>query len=464
MAKATVAYVHPDQLAVSFHQSLMQLVMYDAANGGHLAHEEGRIAVRCSTNGLVAARNATAVAFLHSGSEWLLWLDTDMGFAPDTLERLLAAADPVTRPIVGALCFASREVGQDGMGGFRTLARPTIYDWTPMPDGHTRFVGRILYPVNDLVPCAATGSACVLIHRSVFERISAMLVDHGQPAGSWYDRAPGSDGALLGEDISFCMRAGAAGIPVHVHTGVRTTHLKPMWLGESHFWAQQPAAPATDRTAVIVPVLGRAEHAEPFMRSLRASTGLASVYAVCDVGDPAAAFWRAAGAKTILRNVGDRPGSFAEKANTGYRHTREPWLFLVGSDVHFWPGWLDHAQAVASAFAAKVIGTNDLGNDRVLAGEHATHLLIARDYVDEHGASWDGPGVVCHEGYRHWYVDDEIVTVARQRGVWQMALGSKVEHLHPFHGKAAMDDVYRLGQSYADADRDLFETRVAAHG
>jgi hypothetical protein len=106
-----------------------------------------------------------------------------------------------------------------------------------------------------------------------------------------------------------------------------------------------------------------------------------------------------------------------------------------------------------------VVGTNDLGNPRVLAGEHATHLLIRRSYVDEQGASWDGPGVVAHEGYRHWYVDDEIVTSAKQRGVWQMALGSVVEHFHPLFGKAEQDDVYRLGQSFAQTDRATFLER-----
>ena len=35
-----------------------------------------------------------------------------------------------------------------------------------------------------------------------------------------------------GEDLSFCMRANALEIPVHVHTGVKTTHLKHLWLDE----------------------------------------------------------------------------------------------------------------------------------------------------------------------------------------------------------------------------------------
>jgi hypothetical protein len=106
-----------------------------------------------------------------------------------------------------------------------------------------------------------------------------------------------------------------------------------------------------------------------------------------------------------------------------------------------------------------VIGTNDLGNPRVTSGEHATHLLVRRSYVDDMGSSWDGPKVVAHEGYGHWFVDDELVTAAKQRGVWAMALGSLVEHLHPAWGKANDDDVYELGESHATTDRETFEAR-----
>ncbi len=71
--------------------------------------------------------------------------------------------------------------------------------------------------------------------------------------------------------------------------------------------------------------------------------------------------------------------------------------------------------------------------------------------------------MVAHEGYHHWFCDDEVVTAAKQRGVWAMALASKVEHLHPYFGKGEMDDVYRLGEQHADADKALFLERLAAH-
>lgn len=466
----TLAYVHRNEVSTSWQQSLRALDHYDLAGEGRLLRG-GWIAARGGSDGLPAARNRVVAEFLaDKDAPWLLWLDTDMGFGPDLLERLLEAADPTERPVVGALCFVQRERLADGMGGWRCSPAPTIYDWTVTQDGARGFVGRSQYPVNTLVQCAGTGSAALLVHRSVFERIQA---EHGPV---WYDRVsnPTTGGQLVGEDLSFCLRIGAAGIPIHVHTGIRTSHFKHLWLAEADYWAHAVAPPATEEVAVLVPVLGRPEHAEPFMASLRASTGLASVYAICDRADEdAVAAWKQAGAYVLdldnyLSASGqafvdrDQPGTFAEKVNVGYRCSDEPWLLLVGSDVRFHAGWWDHAQAVA-ADRHHVIGTNDLGNPRVTAGEHATHLLIRRSYIDEQGASWDGPGVVAHEGYRHWFVDDEIVTVARQRGIWAMALGSIVEHLHPYFGKGERDATYELGEAHAAADRATFEERCEAN-
>jgi hypothetical protein len=65
----------------------------------------------------------------------------------------------------------------------------------------------------------------------VFERIAA---EHGPV---WYDRVPNATtGTLIGEDLSFCLRAGALKIPMYVHTGVPTTHAKQIWLGERDYW------------------------------------------------------------------------------------------------------------------------------------------------------------------------------------------------------------------------------------
>jgi hypothetical protein len=456
-----LAYVHSNEVAYSWHYCVWRLWLEDLRRHQRIGRG-GVIAIRTNAGQLVSARNKAVQEFLASDVPWVLWLDTDMGFQADLLERLLEVADPVDRPIVGALCFSQRELGPDGMGGYHTMPTPTVMDWInpeQTPDGVGGFDVRFDYPPDRVVRVAGTGSAAILVHRSVYERVALKY------GAEWYHRVPARDGSV-GEDLSLCMRATALDIPIHVHTGVKTTHAKTIWLSEVDFQERFGAPPATEEVAVLVPVLGRPEHAAPFMASLRASTGLAVAYAICDEHDRNAILaWKEAGAHIldVARPEHDRPGTFAEKVNLGYRVTAELWVLLVGSDVAFHPGWLDHAlHAAGDRF--HVVGTNDLASPRVMAGEHATHPLVRRSYIDEQGASWDGPGIVAHEGYRHWFVDDEVVTAAKQRGVWTPALASKVEHLHPYFGKAEMDEVYRLGEQHVEQDRALFERRLAEHG
>lgn len=232
----TVGYVHSNDVAYSWHHSMVEMVGYDMANEGRIVRG-GYIAMRCGATGLVEARNKTVTEFLTQVAPWLLWLDTDMGFPADLCERLLDAADATERPVVGALCFTQRETEPDGMGGWRCRAVPTIFDWAKLSAGEG-FLIRWDYPRDTLVRCAGTGSAAILVHRSVFSAIAAKY------GPCWYDMAPNpTTGQLIGEDLSFCARAGALGIPVHVHTGVQTSHMKRLWLSENDYHAEQFSDP-----------------------------------------------------------------------------------------------------------------------------------------------------------------------------------------------------------------------------
>lgn len=450
MGNTLVAYLHrKDGVGANFHKSLTNL----------LFHDQGRHVAACSDTpagpaSIDLARNNLMLDFLERDPavEWLFMVDDDMGFEPDVLDKLHSVADPVERPLVGGLAFAQRDLEDDGLNGYGWRAKPTIFDYADPGDGQgRRLMYRHWYPVNSLIKCDSTGGAFVLIHRSVGIRI---LEEQGP---NWFTRFEDVQG-LMSEDHSFFTRCHELGYPLHIHTGARTNHCKSTWLNESTFWEHADPPPATERVDVIVPVLHRPQNVAPFMESLIASTGLATAWFVCDRDDR--------GEQEAVLAAGGRvlkcDGTFAEKVNYAYGKVapQAPWLLLVGDDVQFRPGWWDHALFTAWATpGTNVVGTNDLGNARVLRGEHATHMAIRRSYIDEVGSSWDGPGAVCHP-YRHWYVDDEIVTAARMRGVFQSALGSVVEHMHPLFGKAVNDDVYALGQSFADEDRATFLARL----
>jgi FkbM family methyltransferase len=232
-----LAYVCGNEVAYSWHRSMVQLIGYDAQTSQRLGDGRGGfLALRYGTGGLIQARNQAAYDFLNDypDADWLFWIDTDMGFPENALEQLIDAADPVERPVVGALCFSQQEIESDGMGGRRVQPTPVIYDWITV-EGQSGYAVRWDYPRDTVTQCHATGSACILIHRSVLQR----MVDK---FGTWYDRVPNpSTQQLFSEDLSFCVRAGALDIPVYVDTRVKTTHLKPIWVSED-FYVRERAA------------------------------------------------------------------------------------------------------------------------------------------------------------------------------------------------------------------------------
>lgn len=190
---------------------------------------------------IVDGRTQIVDSFLGNAAireaEWLWMLDTDMVFEPDTLYRLLDVADPIKRPIIGALCFA---------GGYSGEMWPTIYRLVKH-DGHSG-VERVLdYPRDSLMPVGATGAACLLVHRSV---LMAMARPHPAGFGTFPDGTPNphpwfvegiNNGQSFGEDVAFCMRANALKLPIHVHTGVKIGHVKTHVLDEALFDERQAA-------------------------------------------------------------------------------------------------------------------------------------------------------------------------------------------------------------------------------
>ncbi|MFM9634751.1 hypothetical protein ACKI10_45300 [Streptomyces galilaeus] len=225
-----MAYLHPHTVSHSWHESVMRLAAYDGLNNGRILGTGGPLMVTCGSGALVESRNLATRRWLDdTPHEWLWFVDTDMGFAPDTVDRLVDAADPAERPVVGALCFGAREIRGDGMGGRRILPAPTLYQPATDEQGQVGFSTRWHYPDNTLVQVAGTGAACLLIHRSAAEKVRAQ---HGD---TWWDPVKYPDGRWVSEDLSFCWRLSTLGIPLFVHTGVKTTHHKHIWIGADDY-------------------------------------------------------------------------------------------------------------------------------------------------------------------------------------------------------------------------------------
>lgn len=181
---------------------------------------------------------------------------------------------------------------------------------------------------------------------------------------------------------------------------------------------------------VVVPMLGRPHRVPPLLESLEATAPEARVIFCCSPGDTLVHKAVDATGRRRLDVAWVGRGDYARKINYGYRESTEPYIFLAADDLLFHPGWWEEALAVQDRTGAGVVGTQDLCNPRVIAGEHSTHSLVTRAYADRFGTI-DRPKMILHEGYQHEYVDDELVETARHRGAWAFANDAIVQHLHP---------------------------------
>lgn len=222
---------------------------------------------------------------------------------------------------------------------------------------------------------------------------------------------------------------------------------------------REPIPTKPGSVAVIVPVLDRPQNVAPLVRAFKEASGAtANLYFVVDEDDTdeITAIKEAGG--TFLLST--RGSTFAQKVNSGYEQTSEPWLFVTGDDVRPHRGWIEAARSLSDKF--DVIGTNDspdgTGNPRVASGGHADHFFIRRAYIHEYGGSLEG--MVCHEGYQHFYSDVEVIELAKARRVFTPCLASLVEHLHPDLGKADVDDTYRKGWSARERDEREWKKRA----
>lgn len=216
---------------------------------------------------------------------------------------------------------------------------------------------------------------------------------------------------------------------------------------------------------ILVPMLGRPHRVAPLLMSITATVPNAEVIWCCTPGDDRvlAEVDRVIDEKPLEQRrilVDHARGDYARKINIGYRESDRDLLFTGACDLLFRPGWYVAVLTQFVQFGVGVVGTNDLGASRVMAGDHATHSLVSRWYADHHGTI-DQRGQILHEGYWHEYSDDELVATAKYRMAWVHAADSHVEHLHPDYKKAPHDSLYLQQRRRMRQGEKLFRQREA---
>jgi hypothetical protein len=210
-------------------------------------------------------------------------------------------------------------------------------------------------------------------------------------------------------------------------------------------------------TVIVIPVLNRPHHVADLIENIEAVTPEPhSVLFVADPHDTAELGALAAAHATWIAPG----GHYAQKINEAYRRTTAPFIFQAADDLVFHRYWLDVALEHMDDPKIGVVGTVDMGNPATMIGQHSTHSLIRRAYIETDSGVVDMPGTVMFPGYGHEYCDTEFVGTAKARGAYVHAFGSVVEHQHPAWRDDIPDDAtYRKGQSTGPTDRRLYERR-----
>lgn len=226
MHKVQIGYVHQNMVTHSFHHSLMRLTNRDSQSDGYQLTPH-LMAVRGSTMSLPEARNELMRSFLdETNASHLLILDTDMGFPSNTIQLLLEE----NKPVIGALCYGQAEIAPDDLGGYETEPFPVAYDLARAEQdaGPAFFTLKTDLNIEARKPVqvAGTGTACLLVSRDAARKVRAAFND------TWFDQVTYDTTPKLkiSEDLSFCYRLLCTGNQIWVHTGVRTSHMKNVWL------------------------------------------------------------------------------------------------------------------------------------------------------------------------------------------------------------------------------------------
>lgn len=182
--------------------------------------------VRIKGSGLLSKmRNRVVKAFLdNTDSDWLLLIDVDEQLTTEAFDLLVNAAHDKERPVVSGLVFAAFDAHK------HLYPKPVPAIFQDVPEG---FLPLFNYDRNSLFQIDACGTGCVLIHRSVLEKMREHADPNQGKDWCWFWDGP-IEGNWISEDLLFSRRIRQLGFPIYVHTGAVLPHQKSYWLTDSH--------------------------------------------------------------------------------------------------------------------------------------------------------------------------------------------------------------------------------------
>jgi hypothetical protein len=195
----------------------------------------------------IARQRETVITYWYdkTDTEWLLWVDSDVVISPDTFKLLWESRDAEKRPIVTGVYFTTDTPEEPLM-----IPMPTVFNFTDDNNGGFGLSRVHPLPKNELIKVDAAGMGFVLMHRSVVERIRAVLPD----AQLFMEMGRGAK--FIGEDIYFFALCNQVEIPLYCHTGATAPHMKRFSFDEHYYQAFFGGAKEEKKSNLILPKQG----------------------------------------------------------------------------------------------------------------------------------------------------------------------------------------------------------------
>jgi len=180
---------------------------------------ETKITISCSSL-IYDARNEMARRAVREGFDRLLWLDSDMSFEPDLMERLSARLDE-GRDFVSGLYFTRK-----------APVRPVLYKECGYFENDKGEVSPLAvwydeYPRDTIFEVKATGFGGVMMTTEAVKKVADKF---GLPFAPMLG---------FGEDLSFCGRASQAGVKMWVDSTIKMGHVGLGTITEDIYLQQQ---------------------------------------------------------------------------------------------------------------------------------------------------------------------------------------------------------------------------------
>ena len=200
--KTLIAVPCFDQVPTMFCQSLALLRKVDECT---LAMKSGSL--------VYTARNDLATLAISMEADYVLWLDSDMVFDPDLLERMMKTAKENDIDILTGLYF--RRVQPFS---------PVLFDKIEIEDDVCEWSEFREIP-EGLFEVGACGFGCVLMKTDVFFDVQSKFGNMFAPI------------ANNGEDIAFCWRARQCGYKIICDPSIICGHVRTSVVNEQFFKA-----------------------------------------------------------------------------------------------------------------------------------------------------------------------------------------------------------------------------------